>query len=61
MSFGERIAIKSRREIEQMREIGHSTAEILLEQAALAVAEIAAGQPSTATSSLPPAGAESGV
>jgi carboxyl-terminal processing protease len=38
-----------------------SPAEILLEQAALAVAEIAAGQPSTATSSLPPAGAESGV
>ena len=31
MSFGERIAIKSRREIEQMREVGQSTAEILLE------------------------------
>ena len=31
MSFSERIAIKSRREIEQMREIGHMTAEILLE------------------------------
>jgi methionyl aminopeptidase len=31
VSFGERIAIKSRREIEQMREIGHFTAEILLE------------------------------
>ncbi len=31
MSFGERIAIKSRREIEQMREIGQWTAEILLE------------------------------
>lgn len=31
MSFGERIAIKSRREIERMREIGHYTAEILLE------------------------------
>ena len=31
MSFGERIAIKSRREIEQMREIGHFTGEILLE------------------------------
>ncbi len=31
MSLGERIAIKSRREIEQMREIGHVTAEILLE------------------------------
>lgn len=31
MSFGERIAIKSRREIEQMREIGRFTAEILLE------------------------------
>ena len=31
MGFGERIAIKSRREIELMREIGHFTAEILLE------------------------------
>ena len=31
MSFGERIAIKSRREIEEMRDIGRSTAEILLE------------------------------
>ena len=31
MSYGERIAIKSRREIEQMREIGQATAEILLE------------------------------
>ncbi len=31
MAFGERIAIKSRREIELMREIGHRTAEILLE------------------------------
>ncbi len=31
MSLGERIAIKSRREIDQMREIGHITAEILLE------------------------------
>lgn len=31
MSFGERIAIKSRREIEQMREVGRHTAEILLE------------------------------
>ncbi len=31
MSFGERIAIKSRREIEQMREVGRFTAEILLE------------------------------
>ena len=31
MSFGERIAIKSRREIERMRDIGHFTAEILLE------------------------------
>ncbi len=31
MSFGERIAIKSRREIELMREIGQFTAEILLE------------------------------
>lgn len=31
MSFGERIAIKSRREIERMREVGRSTAEILLE------------------------------
>ena len=31
MSFGDRIAIKSRREIDQMREIGHLTAEILLE------------------------------
>ena len=31
MSYGERIAIKSRREIEIMREIGHLTAEILLE------------------------------
>ncbi|MHA7836302.1 MAG: type I methionyl aminopeptidase [bacterium] len=31
MAFGERIAIKSRREIELMREIGHHTAEILLE------------------------------
>jgi len=31
VAFGERIAIKSRREIELMREIGHHTAEILLE------------------------------
>ena len=31
MGFSERIAIKSRREIEQMREIGQQTAEILLE------------------------------
>ena len=31
MSFAERIAIKSRREIERMREIGRYTAEILLE------------------------------
>ena len=31
MGFSERIAIKSRREIEQMRDIGHLTAEILLE------------------------------
>lgn len=31
MGFSERIAIKSRREIEQMREVGHQTAEILLE------------------------------
>ena len=31
MSLGERIAIKSRREIEQMRDIGRATAEILLE------------------------------
>ncbi len=31
MSFGERIAIKSRREIERMREVGQFTAEILLE------------------------------
>ncbi len=31
MSFGDRIAIKSRREIELMREIGQFTAEILLE------------------------------
>jgi methionyl aminopeptidase len=31
VSFGERIAIKSRREIEQMRDIGRYTAEILLE------------------------------
>jgi methionyl aminopeptidase len=31
VSFGERIAIKTRREIEQMRGIGHLTAEILLE------------------------------
>ncbi|MCR9097822.1 MAG: type I methionyl aminopeptidase [bacterium] len=31
MSFAERIAIKSRREIEQMREVGQKTAEILLE------------------------------
>ena len=30
MSFGERIAIKSRREIDQMREVGQFTAEILL-------------------------------
>ena len=30
MSFGERIAIKSRREIETMREIGRATGEILL-------------------------------
>jgi methionyl aminopeptidase len=31
VSFGERIAIKSRREIEQMRDVGRHTAEILLE------------------------------
>jgi methionyl aminopeptidase len=31
VSFAERIAIKSRREIERMRDIGHFTAEILLE------------------------------
>ena len=31
MSFGERIEIKSRREIEKMRDIGRATAEILLE------------------------------
>lgn len=31
MGFGDRIAIKSRREIDRMREIGHFTAEILLE------------------------------
>ena len=31
MSFGERIAIKSRREIEQMRDVGQKTGEILLE------------------------------
>ncbi|HEB90413.1 MAG TPA: type I methionyl aminopeptidase [Deltaproteobacteria bacterium] len=31
VGFGERIAIKSRREIERMREVGHATAEILLE------------------------------
>jgi len=31
VSFGERIAIKSRREIERMREVGRFTAEILLE------------------------------
>ncbi|MEZ4291521.1 MAG: type I methionyl aminopeptidase [Myxococcota bacterium] len=31
MAIGERIAIKSRREIELMRDIGHFTAEILLE------------------------------
>jgi len=31
VTYGERIAIKSRREIEQMRDIGQATAEILLE------------------------------
>lgn len=31
MSFGERIAIKSRREIQSMRDVGQFTAEILLE------------------------------
>jgi methionyl aminopeptidase len=31
VGFGERIAIKSRREIERMREVGRFTAEILLE------------------------------
>lgn len=31
MSFGEQIAIKSRREIERMRDVGRFTAEILLE------------------------------
>ncbi len=31
MSFGERIAIKSRNEIQQMRDVGQKTAEILLE------------------------------
>lgn len=30
MSFGERIAVRSRREIEQMRDVGQKTAEILL-------------------------------
>ena len=31
MSFGERIEIKSRSEIQQMRDVGQKTAEILLE------------------------------
>lgn len=44
MSFGERIAIKSRREIEQMREIGHFTAEILLELRERAQPGVTTGQ-----------------
>ena len=44
MSFGERIAIKSRREIELMREIGHFTAEILLELRERAQPGVTTGQ-----------------
>jgi methionyl aminopeptidase len=44
VSFGERIAIKSRREIEQMREIGRKTAEILLELRAHARPGVTTGE-----------------
>jgi methionyl aminopeptidase len=44
VSFGERIAIKSRREIELMREIGHFTAEILLELRERAQPGVTTGQ-----------------
>jgi methionyl aminopeptidase len=44
VSFAERIAIKSRREIERMREIGHFTAEILLELRERALPGITTGQ-----------------
>ena len=44
MSFGERIAIKSRREVEQMREIGEKTAEILLELRAHARPGVTTGE-----------------
>jgi methionyl aminopeptidase len=44
LSFGERIAIKSRREIETMREIGRATAEILLELREKARAGITTGE-----------------
>lgn len=44
MSLGERIAIKSRREIELMREIGRFTAEILLELRERAQPGITTGQ-----------------
>ncbi len=44
MSLGERIAIKSRREIELMREIGRFTAEILLELRERAQPGVTTGQ-----------------
>jgi len=44
VSFGERIAIKSRREIELMREIGRLTAEILLELRERAQPGVTTGQ-----------------
>jgi methionyl aminopeptidase len=44
MSFRERIAIRSRREIDQMREIGQMTAEILLELRESAVPGVTTGE-----------------
>jgi carboxyl-terminal processing protease len=49
--------------IDELREVEDpiSAADILLEQAALSVAEIAAGQPATASSSIVPDGLDNGV
>ncbi len=44
MSFGERIAIKSRREIQQMRDVGQKAAEILLELRERAQPGVTTGQ-----------------
>ncbi|MBY0401172.1 M24 family metallopeptidase, partial [Myxococcota bacterium] len=44
MSFGERIAIKSRREIERMRDVGRYTAEILLELRERALPGVTTGE-----------------